>query len=74
MKWQLALASVFVALMFFGAIVLNVYLTNKAINASNHQWCSALDLLTQTPPKHGSPEQAFTFYSNLKTLEIRFHC
>lgn len=76
-----AIASVVIALMLVGSIFLNYTLAEKAVNASQHNWCDALELLTSKPvPQPSNPranqsrETAFVFYENLKTLEIRFHC
>jgi hypothetical protein len=60
-----------------GAYVLGLH----AIHTSDHRWCTTLSLLTQQPiprpanaSKNPSRENAYLFYTHLKTLEGQFGC
>lgn len=70
-----------IVILFAGGVLLSAYLSSRAIDTSQHQWCSALELLTKTPvPKPGDPkanpsrENAYLFYSHLRALEREFKC
>jgi hypothetical protein len=59
----------------------NLLFTAHAVNASQHQWCATLQLLTARPvsrpvdPKaNPSRENTYVFYTNLLDLRRRFGC
>ena len=64
-----------------GGIVVNAVLAQRAIDRSNAQWCTTLDLLTSRPvPGPADPAAnpsragAYEFYENLLTLRQHFGC
>lgn len=67
-----AVASVVLAVMFVGSVLLNLYVSGRVIESSQHHWCSVLTLLTSHPvsPRSGQ----YVFYLQLKALESRFGC
>lgn len=74
-------ASLILGLMFVGSVVLNLYMTERIVTASQGQWCTVLQLLTSKPvkrpadpQKNPAKENAYVFYVNLITLETHFHC
>ena len=59
----------------------NLIATYQAVNHSQHQWCSTLDLLTSRqvarpadPKANQSRENAYIFYTNLVKLRRNFGC
>lgn len=67
--------------MFIGSVVLNLFVAQHVVMASQQQWCTVLELLTAKPvaqpvdPQKDKARQAqYIFYLKLKTLESGFHC
>jgi hypothetical protein len=78
---KIVLACFTVVAVFVGSIALSVYLSVRALDNSNHDWCAALVLLTANPvPRPANPnanpsrERSYMFYVTLKTLERQFRC
>lgn len=79
MKVGLAVVVVFV--LIAGSILTSLGLSLRAVSNSDHRWCATLGLLTSRPvPRPADPkanpsrENAYVFYTNLRTLERQFRC
>jgi hypothetical protein len=81
-----SMAALTVAVIVFGVIFgLTLFntrnLATRAIHTSDHRWCTTLALLTTerigkpaNPQANPSRENAYLFYTHLKTLEAQFGC
>ena len=67
------IASTVLAVMLVGSVVLNLFIAQHVVNASQAQWCGVLELLTAKAPPASNRGQT-VFYEKLRTLELRFHC
>ena len=78
---RVVLAVIVIVAAFAGSTALAVVLSVNSINESNHNWCAALEILTQhvvpapaDPKANPSRETSFLLYQSLKGLEARFRC
>lgn len=75
------IASAVLGVMFIGSVVLNLFLAQHVVDASNAQWCSVLELITAKPVKppadpktHQAQQGQYIFYIKLRDLETHFKC
>lgn len=68
-----ALAAVVILVALVLAVAVSIYMSDRAISNSQHQWCDTLTLITASPTQP-TTENGRIFYARLHELERRFGC
>lgn len=78
---QITLASLIITFLLIIGFITNTYMSEKALYNADHNWCGALELLTEHPvhkpadaKSNPSRQYTYEFYLELKTLETHFGC